>query len=249
MARVAGSLTVNGGATFDNQCALSTTQGLANQSTSATNDGLVEVGGQFSNNGTWLQSATGTSRTGSLSNDGRVNGLGRYIVSTTSQTQNQFVGSSPEEPIVVDDQTPPAPPQIFDVQSGTVQNVVAGTVRAEPPATYPAPNCSGVVPRPSADVIATKSAPPTVAAGGQLQFTITVTNNGPSQADDVVVTDTLPRDPHVRHGFRPRRGLGQHRHVGPRQPGERCLGRAHRDRHGTVHRHPPQPGLLDRGHP
>ena len=41
-------------------------------------------------------------------------------------------------------------------------------------------------------MITTKSAPPTVAAGGQLEFTITVTNNGPSQADDVVVTDTLP---------------------------------------------------------
>ena len=189
---VTGSLTINGGATFDNRCALATTQGLSNESTFSSNDGLVEVAGQFSNNGTWLQSSTGTARTGSLSNDGRVTGFGRYVVSTTSRTQNQFVGSSAGEPIVVDDRTPPAPPQIFDVQSGTVVNVVAGLVRAEPPATYPAPGCSSVVPRPGADVMVTKSAPPTVAAGGQLQFTITVTNNGPDPATDVVVTDTLP---------------------------------------------------------
>src|SRR5260370_632429 len=43
-----------------------------------------------------------------------------------------------------------------------------------------------------ADLSITKTAPATVVAGNQLTYTITVTNNGPSNATNVIVTDTLP---------------------------------------------------------
>jgi uncharacterized repeat protein (TIGR01451 family) len=44
-----------------------------------------------------------------------------------------------------------------------------------------------------ADLSLTKTAsPPTVAQGGTIDYTLTVTNNGPSQALNVTVTDTLP---------------------------------------------------------
>jgi|CXWL01.1.fsa_nt_gi uncharacterized repeat protein (TIGR01451 family) len=51
--------------------------------------------------------------------------------------------------------------------------------------------CACVIP--DADVALTKSVAPTeVAPGGQAVFTLTATNNGPGNATNVVVTDTLP---------------------------------------------------------
>jgi uncharacterized repeat protein (TIGR01451 family)/CSLREA domain-containing protein len=43
-----------------------------------------------------------------------------------------------------------------------------------------------------ADVQVVKSAPAIAVAGGSLDYTLTVTNNGPSNAVDVIVTDTVP---------------------------------------------------------
>ena len=43
-----------------------------------------------------------------------------------------------------------------------------------------------------ADMAITKSGPSTATAGGTITYTITVTNNGPSTATNVVVTDNLP---------------------------------------------------------
>jgi uncharacterized repeat protein (TIGR01451 family) len=46
---------------------------------------------------------------------------------------------------------------------------------------------------PNADLVVTKSQPSaTVNAGGTIVYTVTVTNNGPATATNVVVTDTLP---------------------------------------------------------
>ena len=45
---------------------------------------------------------------------------------------------------------------------------------------------------PSADVALTKTGPATVLPNGQVTYTITVTNNGPSAADNVTVNDTIP---------------------------------------------------------
>jgi uncharacterized repeat protein (TIGR01451 family) len=47
---------------------------------------------------------------------------------------------------------------------------------------------------PSADVAVTKNGPTTIAAGANITYTVTVTNNGPSDADNVSLTDTLPAD-------------------------------------------------------
>jgi uncharacterized repeat protein (TIGR01451 family) len=45
----------------------------------------------------------------------------------------------------------------------------------------------------SADVSVAKTGDATVVAGNDVTYTITVTNNGPSDASNVVLTDTLPR--------------------------------------------------------
>jgi uncharacterized repeat protein (TIGR01451 family) len=45
---------------------------------------------------------------------------------------------------------------------------------------------------PSADLAITKSGPPTATAGSPITYTVVATDNGPSPATGVVVTDTLP---------------------------------------------------------
>jgi uncharacterized repeat protein (TIGR01451 family) len=45
---------------------------------------------------------------------------------------------------------------------------------------------------PGADLVLTKTGPPTIVAGNNISYVITVTNNGPSNAADVTLTDPLP---------------------------------------------------------
>jgi uncharacterized repeat protein (TIGR01451 family) len=45
---------------------------------------------------------------------------------------------------------------------------------------------------PTADLVVTKNAPATVVSGTQMTYTVSLTNNGPSDAANVVLTDTLP---------------------------------------------------------
>jgi uncharacterized repeat protein (TIGR01451 family)/fimbrial isopeptide formation D2 family protein len=74
--------------------------------------------------------------------------------------------------------------------SGTVLTNQASVTSDE---TGPAGNDNATVTlTPSADVAASKSAPIAATAGQSLQYTVGATNNGPSIAKDIVLTDTLP---------------------------------------------------------
>ena len=67
------------------------------------------------------------------------------------------------------------------------------TVRSDTTDLVPANNSATATTAlnpPSADLAVTKTGPATVIPGGGLSYSVIVTNNGPSIADDVVVTDT-----------------------------------------------------------
>ncbi len=68
------------------------------------------------------------------------------------------------------------------------------TVSTESADTNPNNNTSTVVTAvtPSADVAVTKIGPGTISAGANITYDVTVTNNGPSDAANVSLTDTLP---------------------------------------------------------
>jgi len=76
--------------------------------------------------------------------------------------------------------------------SGTLTNVAGiGPVIGDPvPSNNRATASTGV--GTSADVVVEKTAPATGIPGGQLTYTVSVRNDGPSDASGVVVTDTLP---------------------------------------------------------
>lgn len=145
--RVSGKLTVNGSGRYVNDCAVSVGGDLANNGQQSSNTGVTVVGQAFSNNGTWTQTPTGVTGAATLGNDGNVTGFGRYRFTGATKTQGMFSGTSASSPILVDDRTPPTPPQIFDTQSGTVTNTVTGTVAAPAPGERALPGCSIDAPR------------------------------------------------------------------------------------------------------
>jgi uncharacterized repeat protein (TIGR01451 family) len=62
-----------------------------------------------------------------------------------------------------------------------------------PDTTIPVKKIDTPPPTPSADlVLANSDSPDLVAPGGELAYTITITNNGPSAAQSIMVTDNLP---------------------------------------------------------
>jgi uncharacterized repeat protein (TIGR01451 family) len=189
VAQITGDLLVNGSGTLHNLCVLTTSGSLTNGSSGSGNTGIVALGGTFTNSGTWRQPSSGALTASTLTDDGTVSGFGRYVFSGATSVQGAFVGDSAGQPIQVD--TPSSQP-IFDVQTGTVANVVRADLTLPPPADYPAPDCADPSGTPSADLLVAKSGPVQVDAGGTLTYTVTVVNAGPDTAVAVVVTDDLP---------------------------------------------------------
>ncbi|MBA2373518.1 MAG: DUF11 domain-containing protein, partial [Chloroflexi bacterium] len=85
---------------------------------------------------------------------------------------------------------------VTDQANGTYYHRVAGRfdVGAAQPVTGPWSNVVDItVDRPVADLSLTKTdSPDPVLAGGDVTYTLTATNNGPTQATGVTITDTLP---------------------------------------------------------
>ncbi|SDJ51674.1 VCBS repeat-containing protein [Frankineae bacterium MT45] len=182
-------LTINGGSTFSNACTLTVGGDLSNNG-GLNNSGVISAtNGKLSNNGRLRQDPPGVILSRDFGNDQSVVGYGSFRFTGQTSTQGSFVGDSPTTPIVVQDTTPTAG-KIFDVQNGTVANTVAGTVPV-PPADFVSSNCS-VPPTTTADLSVTKTGPDVVRPGAAVSYTVTVTNNGPSNATGVVVTDHLP---------------------------------------------------------
>jgi uncharacterized repeat protein (TIGR01451 family) len=191
-----GAVRVNPGATVSNDCVVETGNDIAvdsNSSSGITNSGLIRAltgALRVGAGGAFTQTSAGIVVADALESAGTITGFGRFRLARTTHTQRVFAGASTAQPITVDDLTPPAPPKIFDQQTGTVVNTVTGEVGDPPPGAEPG-TCAGFGAR-SADVIVTKSGPATVDPGGTVNYTITVHNAGPDAASTVVVTDTLP---------------------------------------------------------
>ena len=155
-----------------------------------TNSGLISAtNGKLQNSGQLRQAPTGGIFGRDFGNDRSVSGFGSYRFTGTTSTQGTFVGDTAATPVVFDDRTPTGS-QIFDTQNGTIGNVVKGDVPV-PPSSYVPPECA-VPPTTTADLVVTKTGPATVAPGGTVTYSVTVANNGPAAATDVVATDVLP---------------------------------------------------------
>jgi uncharacterized repeat protein (TIGR01451 family) len=179
-----GDVIENSGGSITNTCQININGGMIVNDVTI-NSGFITVTGGFTNNGTLSQASTGLIIGADFTNDNSVAGFGRFLFSGTTRTQGQFVGTDPTAPIVFFDTSPTGP--IFDVASGVVANVIRSPV--SPPSEVP-PGCAN---RPAtADVVATKTGPATVAAGGAVTYVLTVTNVGPDAATGVAVTDTTP---------------------------------------------------------
>ncbi|WP_285114151.1 Ig-like domain-containing protein [Leifsonia sp. fls2-241-R2A-40a] len=186
-ANFSAGATVNGSGVVENECIINTTGDITNTGSASSNSGVVIATGTLINNGAWMQSSSGVVGAAGFRDDGIVTGLGRYRFTGPTSVQGSFIGDSADDPIVVQSTAPAG--QIFDVQTGTVQNTVRGTVTLpdSSPGCVPDPN-----PGDAADIEVSKAGPAAVAAGGTVTYTVTATNHGPSAAEDVVIADTLP---------------------------------------------------------
>ena len=149
----------------------------------------------------FTQRPDGITVTETLDNSGIVNGFGRYRF-----RENHALRAGVRrrratcDRSVAQDLTPAAPPQIFDQQTGTVVNTVAGVVDKPPPGTEVG-TCFAHTP--VADVLMTKTGPPNVSPVGTVNYALAVHNAGPDTATGITVTDTLPPElvnPFASHG-------------------------------------------------
>ncbi|MFN8168623.1 MAG: hypothetical protein U0S36_07540 [Candidatus Nanopelagicales bacterium] len=77
-------------------------------------------------------------------------------------------------------------------QATTLSNTASVSSTTDDPSTGDNTSTASTTVTASADVAITKSGPATVTAGSAVGYTLTVTNDGPSDAADVTVVDTLP---------------------------------------------------------
>jgi uncharacterized repeat protein (TIGR01451 family) len=81
--------------------------------------------------------------------------------------------------------------------SGSVSNTATVSVPASVTDTVPGNDSSSdtdtiTAPASSADLAVTEIGPPTITPGGHLAFLVTITNNGPDAAQNVVLSGSLP---------------------------------------------------------
>lgn len=185
VATFGSTVTINGSGSLQNTCTLSTAASLVNNASGSENAGIVTATGSFLNNGTWRQSSGGVLTAATLTDDGVVGGFGGYQFSGHTSVQGAFVGDSATDPVRVQSVAPPG--QIFDVQTGTVQNVLRATVDAGG-----SPAGCAVPDGPIADVVSFKTGPAKALQGDTVVYEIVVANRGPDAAADVTVSDPLP---------------------------------------------------------
>lgn len=192
-----GPLRLDLGATMTNECVIESQNDVTVESSSGVvNAGIVRADAagntlRVTKLATYQQTSVGITVTGSLHNLGAITGFGRYRFAGTTHSTKMFAGSSAQNPILVQDLTPPAAPNIFDQQSGSVVNSIARAV-ADPPAGATVATCRDGSATPVADVTVTNSGPATVVPGGTVTYSIKMSNLGPVQAAGLTVTDTLP---------------------------------------------------------
>jgi uncharacterized repeat protein (TIGR01451 family) len=190
--RITGDLVVDAPGDLHNQCVLETSGGLTNSAgATSTNSGIAAITAAFTNDGAWQQGGTGALSAATLTDTGSVTGFGRYVFTGSTVVYGSFTGDSAQEPILVDVPRTSTPP-FFDIEDGPVTNVVRQDITLPAPEDYPAPGCADPSAPPSVDLRVSKAGPATVAEGGAVAYTITVSQDGPDAAEDVVVIDTLP---------------------------------------------------------
>ena len=106
------------------------------------NSGVIDLRpGDFLHNGAadMTQNASGIMLGDDFTNDGTITGSGQFSFSGVTSNQGTMAGSSPDAPLIFED-TSPTGDQIFDVELGTITDVVRA------PVDEPGPDDCGVLP-------------------------------------------------------------------------------------------------------